>query len=192
MKKLFEVCALGALAVAGAGFLTTGCKSAPELTKESALAMIQAHYDQQTPASATVLVNDDGMKAGVVAKYWDRSKAYPNNYWADFKLTDEGKKAVKLPSGGDTIEWHPESAADTKYMIAVNPVVTNHLKAKNAADPQDEMGGTKSMQFDEVTSLEGVPDPVQRMARDSGTKITTRRTATFAVENGAWKLQSVN
>jgi len=35
----------------------------------------------------------------VTAKYWDRVKAYPNNYWADFKLTDEGKKVVTLAKG---------------------------------------------------------------------------------------------
>ena len=192
MKKVLRIYGFGVLALACAGLLLTGCKSAPELTKDNAQAQIQAHYDGLAPVSANVLVNDDGMKTGVTAKYWDRSKAYPNQYWADFKLTDTGKKAVKLPGGGDTIEWHPESAADTRYTIVVNPAQANHLKAKNLADPQDEMNGAKSIRFDELTSLENVPDPIQAMARHTGTKITVRRTAMFVLDNGAWKLQSIN
>jgi hypothetical protein len=191
VKKIWMLAVLGVMAGVSA-WVMAGCKSAPDLTKENALAMIQAKYDQQAPVSAAVLVNDDGMKVGVTAKYWDRSKAYPNQTWADFKLSDAGKKAVKLPSGGDTIEWHPDSATDTKYVIVVNPVVANHLKAKNAGDPADDMAGTKTVPYDEVTSLEGVPDPVQQMARLSNTKISMRKAATFVLDNGAWKLQSIN
>lgn len=189
--KLSSIYALGVLACGLAWLAVSGCKSAPELTKDQALAMIQAQYDKQQPVSPTILVNDDGMKAGVAAKYWDRSKAYPNNFWADFKLTDAGKKAVKLVNGGDTIEWHPDSATDTHYMIEVSPVVANHLKAKNPSDPQDDMG-TKTVQFDEVTSLEGVPDAVQEMARGSNTKVSMRRTATFVLDGGAWKIQGIS
>jgi len=192
VKKALKICGLGVVSLTCAGLLLAGCKSAPELSKDNAQALIQAHYDGLAPVSANVLVNDDGMKTGVTAKYWDRSKAYPNHIWADFKLTDAGKKAVKLPSGGDTIEWHPESATDTKYTIVVNPVQTNHLKARNLADPQDEMNGAKSVRFDEVTSLENVPDALQTMARHTGTRISARRTATFVLDNGAWKLQSIN
>ncbi len=191
VMKLLKVQALGALLVGVTGLLMTGCKSAPDLTKDSAQAMIQAKYDAQAPVSANILVNDDGMKTGVTAKYWDRSKAYPNNYWADFKLTDAGKKVVKLPSGGDTIEWHPESASDTSYQIVVNPVAANHLRAKNVSDPQDEMSGGKSVHFDEVI-VDGVPDPLQNMARHSNTRISSRKTATFVLDNGAWKLQSIS
>lgn len=191
MKKLWKIYALGILACSFAGLMMNGCKSVPELTRDNALALIQAQYDKQQPESPTILVNDDGMKAGVTAKYWDRSKAYPNNYWADFKLTDTGKKAVKLVKGGDTIEWHPDSAADTHYTIEVSPVAATHLKAMNPSDPQEDMG-TKTVQFDEVTSLEGVPDAVQQMARDSSTKVSTRRTATFVLDGGAWKLKSIN
>lgn len=134
MKKRWVSAVLVVLAGVSA-WVVAGCKSAPDLTKENAIAMIQAKYDAQAPVSADVEVNDDGMKAGVTAKYWDRSKAYPNHVWADFKLSDAGKKAVKLPSGGDLIEWHPDSAADTKYVVIVNPLVTNHLKAKMALAP---------------------------------------------------------
>lgn len=192
VKTLLKVYGLGALLLGTTGLLMTGCKSAPELTKDAAVAMIQAQYDSQPPVSANILVNDDGMKAGVTAKYWDRLKGYPNKYWADFKLTDAGKKVVKLPGGGDTIEWHPQSATDTKYQVVVNPVVAGHLKAKNAEDPQDEMSGTKSVRFDEVTNMDGVPDTLQAMARGSNTKVSTRRTATFVLDNGAWKVKSVS
>lgn len=192
VNKALRVYGAGVVGLLCAGLVLAGCKSAPELTKDNAQALIQAHYDGLAPVSANILVNDDGMKTGVTAKYWDRSKAYPNKYWADFKLTDEGKKAVKLPSGAETIEWHPESANDTRYTIMVNPAQANHLKAKNIADPQDDMNGAKSVQFDEVTSLENVPDPLQTMARHTSTRISARRTATFVLDNGAWKLQSVN
>lgn len=191
MKKALRVYGLAVLGLVCSGLLP-GCKSAPELTKDNAQALIQAHYDGLAPASTNVLVNDAGMRTGVTAKYWDRSKGYPNQYWADFKLTDTGKKAVKLPGGGDTIEWHPDSPTDTKYTIVVNPIQANHLKARNLSDPQDEMNGAKSVRFDEVTSLEGVPDPVQSMARGTSTRISTRKTATFVLDSGAWKLQSIN
>ena len=191
MNKLFGICASGVLAVGLAGLLVTGCKQPSDFTGDQALALIQARYDQQPPVNATVMVNDDGMKAGVLAKYWDRSKAYPNRYWADFKLSSEGRKAVKLADGGDTIAWHPDSPADPRYKIAVVALATNHLKAANASEPQNGAGGTKAVIYDEVTSLKGAPDPVQKMARDSHTVLTTRRTATFVKDSGAWKLQSI-
>ncbi len=191
MKKLLKVCAFVALA-ASAWLPLTGCKSTPALSKDGAQALIQAQYDHQAPVSASIMVNDDGMKTGVTAKYWDRSKAYPNRFWADFKLTDAGKKAVKLPDGGDTIKWHPDSATDTRYTILVNAAMANHLKATNLSDVQDEMAGTKTVQFDEVTSVVGLPQPLQDMARESNTRVSQRRTATFALDNGAWKVQSIN
>lgn len=190
MKRLLTLGVLGMMAWGSAAVLS-GCKSAPVLTRENALSMIQAQYDHQAPVSAAILVNDDGMKTGVTAKYWDLKKPYPNHYWADFKLTDSGKKALKLPGGGETIEWRPDNPTDTKYQIVVNPVTANHLKAENASEPQDDMG-TKTVHYDEVTSLEGVPDPLQQMARDSSTRVSVRRTATFVLDNGAWKLQSIN
>ena len=49
------------------------------------------------------------MRQGITAKYWKRTTIYPNKFWADFKLTAEGKKVVKLPKGGDVIQWRPDS-----------------------------------------------------------------------------------
>ena len=35
---------------------------------------------------------------------------YPNKFWADFTLTPEGKKLVKLPEGWRRDQWRPDSA----------------------------------------------------------------------------------
>src|SRR3569833_1554627 len=91
---------LGVVAVVGAGLVVAGCKSAPELSKDQALKMVQDKYDQTAPVGTNFLVNDAAMRQGATAKLWDRTKVYPNKLWADFKLTAEGKKAVTLPGGG--------------------------------------------------------------------------------------------
>jgi len=183
---------LGTVVLLSAGLLFAGCKSAPELTAADAQALIQAKYDQSPPQGASITLHELGMKKGVTAKYWDRSKAYPNHIWADFKLTPEGAKAVALPSGKDEIEWHPATADDPSYAVVVTTVATNHLKARDVKDPQDEVGGTKSAVFSEAVSLDGVPAPLVDMAHDPGNKLSTTRTATFRLDNGAWKLDSIN
>lgn len=192
MKNPLRLINFAALVLVAGFALLAGCKSAPELTVTNAQALIQAKYDQTPPVGVNILVDDTGMQEGVHAKYWDRTKAYPNKFWADFKLSDTGKKVVKLASGGDTIEWHPETADDKNYTIVVTTVVANHLKAKDVKEPQDEVGGTKSAVFNEVIGMDGVPDPLQKMARERQTKVSTKRTATFALSNGAWTLQSID
>jgi hypothetical protein len=182
---------LGVGALLGAGLLFTGCKSAPDLTAANAQALIQANYDQSPPVGVAITVYDLGMRQGATAKYWDRTKVYPNKYWADFKLTDEGKKVVTLAGGGDVIQWRPDSVADKNFSVVVTTVATNHLKARNVKDPQDEVGGTKSSVFNEVVPLDGVPAPLQDMAHNPGTRLSTTRTATFALDNGVWKVQSI-
>jgi hypothetical protein len=179
------------VALLSAALLMAGCKSAPDLTATQAQALIQASYDQSQPTGVAITVFDLGMRQGVTAKYWDRSKAYPNNYWADFKLTDEGKKVVTLAGGGDVIQWRPDSPADKNFSVVVTTVATNHLKTRDVQDPQDVVGGTKTAVFTEVVPLDGVPAPLQDMAHNPGTKLSTTRTATFTLENGAWKLQSI-
>ena len=183
---------VGTLACLGAVLLFAGCKSAPELTTTQAQALIQASYDQGAPAGVAITVHDLGMQQGVTAKYWDRSKAYPNHVWADFKLTDTGKKLVVLAGGGDVIQWRPESAEDKNYSVVVTTAAANHLKARNVADPQDEVGGTKSAGYSEAVNLDGLPAPLQEMAHDPGNRLSTKRTATFVLDGGAWKLQSAN
>lgn len=192
MKNLNRAGILGLATLFGAALLFPGCKSAPQLTAAQAQALIQAKYDHDPAAGVPITVSDLGMRQGVTAKYWDRSKVYPNNFWADFKLTPDGKKAVTLGNGSDMIQWRPESATDTKFSVVVTTVVANHLKARDVKDPQDDVSGTKSVVFTEAENLDGVPGPLQDIAHNPGNKLSNTRTATFALDNGAWKLQSIN
>ena len=155
MRNRTKLQILGILVLLSGGALLTGCKSAPDLSAADAQKLIQAKYDATPAAGANISVNDLGMRQGFTAKYWTRTKEYPNKFWADFTLTPDGKKAVALPSGKDVIEWRPESADDKNYAITVISVATNHLKAKDVKDPQDEVGGTKSVIYTESVSLDG-------------------------------------
>ncbi len=195
MKKGMNLRILAALAFVGLGFtvgsVLTGCKSAPELTSAQAQALIQAKYDQTPAAGANIYVDDLGMRMGVTDKYWDRTKAYPNKFWADFTLTPDGKKAIKLLDGSDLIKWRPESEADTKFSVTVVTAATNHLKAHDVQDPQDDAGG-KGVTFTEAVSLDGVPGPLQDIAHNPGNKLSSKRQAEFSLDGGAWKLVSIN
>jgi hypothetical protein len=186
-RKLFA-----ALTVLGAGLALAGCKSTPALSADDAQKLIQAKYDQTAPSGALIRVDDLGMRQGVTAKYWDRSKSYPIKWWADFKLSPDGKKAVTLANGGDTIEWRPASADDKSFAVTVTTVATNHRKARDVKDPEDQGDGTKTVEFNEAVDLTGVPAPLQDIAHDPGNKLSTHRTATFALQNGAWALQSIS
>jgi hypothetical protein len=180
----------GVLAFLGAGLLLSGCKSAPELTAAEAQALIQAKYDQTPAVGASITLDDLGMRQGATAKYWDRTTIYPNKFWADFKLTDEGKKAIKLATGKDVIEWRPESPDDTHFSLIATTVAANHLKAKDVQDPQDDAGG-KGASFTEAVDLTGVPAPLQDIAHNPGNRLSTKRQAEFALDGGAWKLVSI-
>lgn len=191
MKKAAKINVLLALAIMAVGMAVAGCKSAPDLTQAQALAMIQAKYDATPPVGASVTVNNDGMVAGVAAKYWTRTTIYPNKYWADFTLTADGKKVLKLESGGDVIKWRPQSPTDSSFSIAVQTVQANHLKARDIKDVQDGVGGIKTVTFAEGVDLTGVPDALVAIAHNPGNQLTTTRTANFVVTNGAWTLQSI-
>jgi hypothetical protein len=182
---------LGVLALMGAGMLVAGCKSAPELTAAQAHALIQAKYDQTPAVGANIAVDDLGMRMGATDNYWKRTTIYPNKFWADFKLTDEGKKALKLQDGGDVIKWRPDNADDKGYSIVVVALAANHLKARDVQDPQDDVGG-KGASFTEAVNLDGVPGPLQDIAHNPGNKLSSKKTATFGLDGGAWKLQSIN
>ena len=187
--------ALGVLFLGCSTLLINGCKSAPELTKTQALAMVQAKYDQTAPAGVNILVNDPGMLSGAKAKLWERTKVYPNKIWADFKLTSDGKKAVVLPGGGDVIEWRPQTANDQNYTIVVTTVAANHLRAKDMSDLRDEaMAGAdsaKSGRYTEVVNLTGVPQMLQDLGRYPGNKLSTKKEADFALVNGTWTLKTI-
>jgi hypothetical protein len=188
--KIFSVFAIAAFGLMLVPVLT-GCKSAPELTATQAQALIQAKYDQTPAVGANITVDDLGMRMGVTAKYWDRSKAYPNKFWADFTLSPDGKKALKLQNGGDVIEWRPESADDKSFSIIVVTTAANHLKAHDVKDPEDDAGG-KGVSFTEAVNLDGVPPALQDIAHNPGNKLSSKRQAEFALDGGAWKLVSIN
>jgi len=191
VKNVVKMVSLGAAALLGVGMVLAGCKSAPELSATDAAKLIQAKYDADAPAAANVTVDEKGLGQGVAAKYWERTKLYPNKFWADFTLTPDGKKAVKLAGGKDVIEWRPASESDKNFSIVVTTAVTNHLKAKDLKDVQDDVGGTKTVAFSEAVDLTGVPSALQDIAHNPGNKLSSKKNATFVVDGGAWKLQSI-
>ncbi len=172
MKTLLKLKALGAVVLMGAGFMVAGCSSAPELTQADALKLVQAGYDKAAPTGVTIFVDDLGMRQGATAKYWERTTIYPNKYWADFKLTDAGKKVVKLENGGDKIEWRPAGADDKNYHIKVITVQANHLRAHDIGGIEDSVipgvDHAKSANFIEGVDMTGVPDPMQQIAHNPG------------------------
>lgn len=178
-----------------AGMALAGCKSAPDLSQSQALALIQADYDHSAPQGISIQVNNDGMVQGAEAKYWSRTTIYPNKYWADFKLTDAGKKYVTLPDGGDKIEWRPDSADDKNYTYRMVTVQANHLKAREVGDISDEMiagvDTAKGATFTEGVDLTGVPDLLQQIAHSPGNRLSAKRHADFALVNGAWTVHSI-
>jgi hypothetical protein len=190
VKNAGKLKIFGLLTLSSMGILLAGCKSAPELSQTQALALIQASFDQAAPVNTDIVVNDLGMREGISAKYWEGIKKYPNGYWADFKLTDAGKKLVKLPSGGDTIQWRPEGPNDPKYAVAMTTVAANHMKARNIEDIQDN-GTVSTAAFVADVNLSGLPGPLQGIAHNPGNTLAIRRHADFTLDNGTWKLQSV-
>lgn len=195
MRKTLQRRSLAGIAVLCAGITLAGCKSAPELTDTQALSLVQAKYDQTPPAAVTLVVDDLGMREGAEAKLWDRTKVYPNKFWADFKLTEDGKKSVKLTSGGDVIEWRPASAQDTNYSITMTVMPTEHLKAVNLENLQDEMidgvATAKGADYSEVVELTGLPDAIQQIGRNPVNRLSARRHADFALENDKWELHGI-
>jgi hypothetical protein len=148
------------------------------------------------PVGVNILVDDAGMRQGAVAKLWERTKVYPNRLWADFKLTPEGKKAVKLQNGGDVIEWRPASLEDKTYSIMVTTIAANHLKAREMGDPQDEMlpgaDTAKEASYTEGEDLTGVPQVLQDIiANNPLNKVSSKKQADFVLANGAWQLKSI-
>jgi len=151
--------------------------------------MIQANYDKSAGAPFDISVDDRGMQQGVSAKYWVGVRRYPNGYWGDFKLTDDGKKLIKLPGGGDTIQWRPEGPSDPKYVIVVEPLVASKMKVRSVGDVQNS-GDDRIVTYMEEVDLSALPAPLQAIAQNPVNKLTTQRQATFVLTNGAWTLKS--
>jgi hypothetical protein len=190
VKNAVKIQALAALVLLGVGGFLAGCKSAPELTKDQATAMIQAKYDKDPGTVFNIAVNDRGMQQGVHANYWLGTKRYPNGYWGDFKLTPDGVKVLKLQSGGDTIQWRPDGPSDPTYTIIVIPLVTSKLKTHGIGDVQT-IADTRTVTYMEDVDLSNLPAGLQAIAQNPGNKLSTQRVATFALANGAWTLQSI-
>jgi hypothetical protein len=69
-------------------------------------------------------------------------------------------------------------------------VTANHMKARNIEDIQD-IGATRTVAFVADVNLSGLPAPMQSIAHNPGNTLAVRRHADFTLDNGAWKLQSV-
>ena len=192
MKNAGKMLVLGML---GFGLLLSGCKPAPELTKANALALIQAKYDQTPAAGVAIAVDVNGLKDGVAAKYWAKATVYPNRIWGDFTLTADGKKVLKLSDGGSILKWRPDHDPDPNYAVVVTSLATNHLKAQDLQEPQDEalpgVSTGKGADFNEVVNLDGLPAPLAKIAGNAINKLITKHHADFAYENGAWVLHSI-
>jgi hypothetical protein len=195
VSKQMKIWTAGALAILGAGLLMNGCKSAPDLTKDAALALIQADYDKRPAEAATIAVDELGLKQGINSNLWKLTKVYPNNRWADYALTDEGKKSIKLAGTGGAIQWRPEEGSKDFHFFVIT-MVANHMKAKDVSDPQDDVVANvqtaKSAGFTEVYDWTGIPDSVQTIAHNAINRLSTRRQADFALVNGAWTVHSIN
>lgn len=191
---------LGALALLaaglGLGILPSGCNSAPALTADQAKAMIQAKYDATLAAGAHIVVNRMGLKMGITDGFWKLTKVYPNKFWADYTLTDEGKKAVVPDGSGDVIQWRPDSMGDTTYMVTIETVAANHLKAMAVKDPvSEELPGAsaaRSVGFNEVVDMTGVPQGLRDIAEEGMSPLSTKRQADFTLVNGKWVLKSIS
>jgi hypothetical protein len=194
VKKALKLQALGALLLMGAGGWIAGCKSKPELSQADAQKLIQAYYDQQPPTTFIISVNETGLKQGFDAKYWKLVKVYPNKRWADYELTDEGKKVLTLNGGGTMIQWRPDDSGMGHFFVTT--VTTYHPKVKDVQDPQDDVvpgvETAKSDGFTETVNLTGVPDPLQAIAHNPGNVLTSRRHADFALDGGNWKVHDVH
>ena len=190
MKIAVKMQALLALAVLGSVVTLSGCKSGPDLTKDQAQALIQAKYDAMPGAKLDIAVGDRGMQAAVKAGYLLGLKKYPNGYWADFKLSPEGVKALTVP-GGETIQWRPTAPDDPHYAITMTTVGLTKLKARDLGDVTPA-GDNKTVSYTEDLNLTKLPAGIQEMAHTPGNKLNSKKTATFNLVNGAWAVQSID
>ncbi|WP_420237596.1 hypothetical protein ACOBR2_18660 [Telmatobacter bradus] len=186
-RKFFAAMVLLSASLVG----LSGCKSAPELSQADAQKLIQAKLDAQSAAGVEITVNDQGMQMGANSKLWTRTKVYPNRYWADFTLTDDGKKQIKLASGKDVIEWRPESLDDKNFSLVITSVVQTHPKARNVQPAQDAGSANKTVGYTEVVGLEGLSPALLEIVHTPGNKLSSRKTASFVLDGGAWKVDSI-
>ena len=190
VKNAVKMQALGALVLLGAGLWMAGCKSAPELTQAQALTMIQAKYDQTPAAPISITVNSTGMVQGVTAKYWFGDQEVPEWLLGRLYAYSRRQEGAQAGKGGDVIQWRPDSPSDPRFVVVVQTLVTNHLKARDLGEVQT-VGDSRIVMFTEDVNLDGLPQPLQDMAHNPGNKLSALRQATFVLVNGAWSLQSI-
>jgi hypothetical protein len=194
VKKLLKLQVLGALLLMGAAWWMAGCKSTPALSQADAQKMIQGYLDQQPAENFIINVNETGLKQGFDAKYWKLTKVYPNKRWADYDLTDDGKKLVTLNGGGTTIQWRPDDMGKGHFYVTT--VATAHPKVKDVQEPQDDIvpgvDTAKSAVFTQNVDLTGLPEPLQTIAHNPGNVLSSRRHADFALDGGNWKVHDVH
>ena len=181
------------MAAVGAGLLMTGCKSTPELSKDTAQSVIQAYYNHQPPNALTITVGDTGLRQGLTAGYWKLTKVYSNNRWADYTLTPDGKKVLKLSGGGDVIQWRPEQGSPFSFLIVT--VAANPFKVMDVQDPQDETlpggGAAKSVGYTEGVDFSGMPQPLQDIAHNPGNHLSTHRQADLTFDGMNWTVHGI-
>ena len=91
------------------------------------------------------------------------------------------------------IEWRPGGDGEFSFLI----VTTNasSMRAKDVQDPQDESlantTAAKSVIFTESVNLTGVPKPLQDIAHNPGNKLSSKKQANLAYENGAWTVHGI-
>ena len=184
---------MGALVAGGA--VLTGCNFAPDLSKTAAMTMVQAEYAKRPAEPITIAVDHIGLKQGLDAKLWKLIKVYPNQRWADYTLTDEGKKAVKLQGGGDVIQWRP-AEGNNDFHFFVLTLQANSPKAKDLVDPTDDVvpgvDTAKGSSFTEALNFDGVPQSVALIGHNAINRVTARRQAEFALVGGNWKLHNIH
>lgn len=182
------------MAIMGGALWLAGCSLTPKLSKANAEALLQAEYDKRPAQGVIILVDSAGLRLGLAAKYWKLTRVQSNKRWADYALTDEGKKVLKLPSGGEMIQWRPdESGAFHFYVVSM---ATNRLKVRDVQEPTEESlpgtKATKTVAFTECTSLDGLPQSLQEIAHNPGNKFIARRQAEFELVRGSWAIRSIN
>lgn len=193
MNEPWKFRVLGALALVCVALWIVGCKVKPPLGSGEAQALLQAEYDRRPAEGILIVVDRIGLRQGLAANYWKLTKVYPNQRWADYTLTADGKKVLKLQRGGEVFQWRPDANGDFKVYVVT--LVTNRLRATDVAEPEtDSIPGaaaSKSVAFSESVVLDGVPEALQDIARNPGNRLSSRRHASFVLVGGNWTVQNI-
>lgn len=193
MNKWWKFLTLGALALVCVALWIVSCKLKPPLGSGEAQALLQAEYDRRPAQGVVILVDRVGLRQGLTANYWKLTKVYPNQRWADYTLTPDGKKVLKLQRGGDVFQWRPDANGD--FQVYVVTLVTNRLRATDVGEPETDsipgVAASKTVDFNESVVLDSVPQPLQDIARNPGNRLSTRHHASFVYADGKWTVQGI-